>query len=260
GFRTGELAVLTPESFALDTDPPTATLAAEHTKNKKPVVQPLPPEVVAVLREYLTGRPAGQPVWPGTWADRSADMLKGDRAAAGIPYTVEGPHGPLFADFHALRHSFITMLERAGIGVKTAQELARHSDIRLTMQRYTHKTLHDLAGAVELLPPLLSAGPRTEATALKATGTEGKSPTKQVSSLPSAYRKADSGCDPSREAEKVEGPEGGSPGPSQVLRLSTVEGDCGAVRAPEAERAGFEPAVGFDPHAALAKRCYRPLS
>ena len=28
----------------------------------------------------------------------------------------------------------------------------------------------------------------------------------------------------------------------------------------EAERAGFEPAVGFDTHAALAKRCYRPLS
>ncbi len=28
----------------------------------------------------------------------------------------------------------------------------------------------------------------------------------------------------------------------------------------EAERAGFEPAVGFDPYAALAKRCYRPLS
>ena len=27
-----------------------------------------------------------------------------------------------------------------------------------------------------------------------------------------------------------------------------------------AERAGFEPAVGFDPYAALAKRCFRPLS
>jgi hypothetical protein len=27
-----------------------------------------------------------------------------------------------------------------------------------------------------------------------------------------------------------------------------------------AERAGFEPAVGFYPHAALAKRCFRPLS
>src|SRR4051812_21772765 len=27
-----------------------------------------------------------------------------------------------------------------------------------------------------------------------------------------------------------------------------------------AERAGFEPAVGFNPYAALAKRCFRPLS
>ena len=28
----------------------------------------------------------------------------------------------------------------------------------------------------------------------------------------------------------------------------------------KAERAGFEPAVGFYPYAALAKRCFRPLS
>src|SRR5262249_30051148 len=28
----------------------------------------------------------------------------------------------------------------------------------------------------------------------------------------------------------------------------------------QAEGAGFEPAVEFKPHAALAKRCYRPLS
>ena len=28
----------------------------------------------------------------------------------------------------------------------------------------------------------------------------------------------------------------------------------------DAERAGFEPAVQFDPYAALAKRCFRPLS
>jgi hypothetical protein len=28
----------------------------------------------------------------------------------------------------------------------------------------------------------------------------------------------------------------------------------------QAERAGFEPAVQFDPYAALAKRCFRPLS
>jgi hypothetical protein len=28
----------------------------------------------------------------------------------------------------------------------------------------------------------------------------------------------------------------------------------------QTERGGFEPPVEFDPHAALAKRCYRPLS
>jgi hypothetical protein len=52
--------------------------------------------------------------------------------AAGIAYQVEGPHGLQFADFHALRHLFIPMLERAGISPKTAQNLARHRDIRLT--------------------------------------------------------------------------------------------------------------------------------
>jgi hypothetical protein len=38
--------------------------------------------------------------------------------------------------------------------VKTAQELARHSDIRLTLGRYKHKTLYDLGAAVAQLPPI----------------------------------------------------------------------------------------------------------
>src|SRR5262249_6618289 len=33
GFRAGELAVLRPESFHLDADPPTATVPAAYTKN-----------------------------------------------------------------------------------------------------------------------------------------------------------------------------------------------------------------------------------
>src|SRR5438105_4862623 len=51
---------------------------------------------------------------------------------------------------------------------------------------------------------------------------------------------------------------------TQVLHFS-YHGESAKARAlagwpMSAERAGFEPAVGFDPHAALAKRCYRPLS
>jgi integrase len=57
-----------------------------------------------------------------------------------------------YADFHSHRHTFITSLERAGIRPRTAQTLARHSDIRLTMGIYTHIGLHDQTAAIESLP------------------------------------------------------------------------------------------------------------
>ena len=61
-------------------------------------------------------------------------------------------HDGLFADFHSMRHLFITSLERAGISPKMAQTLARHSDIRLTLGLYTHVELHDQTAAIESLP------------------------------------------------------------------------------------------------------------
>jgi integrase len=152
GLRVAELASLTPESFGLDADPPTVTVRAAHAKNKRPVTQPLPPQLVPTLRDYLADKPAGRPVWPGTWTEKAARMLAHDLEAVGIPYVLKGPDGPLFADFHSLRHCFITWLERSGVTPRTAQELARHSDIRLTLGRYTHANLAGLADAVEKLP------------------------------------------------------------------------------------------------------------
>lgn len=57
-----------------------------------------------------------------------------------------------FADFHSNRHTFITNLGRAGVSPKTAQELARHSDIRLTIGVYSHSDLAEKADAVGRLP------------------------------------------------------------------------------------------------------------
>ncbi len=57
-----------------------------------------------------------------------------------------------FADFHANRHTFITNLSRAGVAPKVAQELARHSDIRLTMGIYTHTDLAEKKRAIQSLP------------------------------------------------------------------------------------------------------------
>jgi integrase len=152
GFRAEELSTLTPEAFDLGALPPTVTLAARRTKNKKPVVQPLPAGLAADLGGHLKGRPAGRSVWPGTWWEKAATMLRHDLEAVGIDYVVEGADGPLYADFHALRHSYITWLEQAGVTPATAKELARHSDIRLTLDRYTHSNLTTLAAAVDKLP------------------------------------------------------------------------------------------------------------
>lgn len=61
-------------------------------------------------------------------------------------------HDGRYADFHSARHFFITRLERAGVSPKMAQTLARHSDIRLTLQVYTHAGLHDQTAAIASLP------------------------------------------------------------------------------------------------------------
>ncbi len=100
-------------------------------------------------------------------------MLRIDLEAAGIPYIVEGPDGPEHADFHALRHSYLTLGGRAGIDLRTLQELAGHSTPELTA-RYSHRRLHDLTGALRKLPSLLPTTdePQEEAEVLRATGAD----------------------------------------------------------------------------------------
>jgi hypothetical protein len=134
--------------------------------------------VAELLRDYLKGRPAGERIWGGAWArnQKGAEMLRRDLEAAGIPYAVEGPDGPLYADFHALRHTYLTLLSRGGVDLRTSQELAGHSTPELTAN-YSHVRLHDVAGAVEKMPDFLPEGnPQPSPEALRATGTEGASP------------------------------------------------------------------------------------
>src|SRR5207249_1774265 len=84
-----------------------------------------------------------------------------------------GPEGPLYFDLHAMRHSYVRMLDQSGATLKEAMQLARHSDPKLTMAVYGRAALHDLGAAVERLPSLVG-GPQTQpAERLQATGTDG---------------------------------------------------------------------------------------
>jgi len=191
GLRVSELASLTPASFHLDGPTPFIRLQAAYAKNRKEADQPLPPDVAEVLREYLAGKPADELVWPGTWHDRhSAHMVRGDlqEARAAWLQTFQDAHlraqaeqstflayrdaAGLVADFHALRHTYISRVVRSGASAKAAQTLARHSTVQLTVGRYAHANLYDLTAAVEALPPLCGDTPKSEK--LAATGTDGR--------------------------------------------------------------------------------------
>lgn len=167
GYRVSELASVTPGSFNLGGKPPTLTVAAGYSKRRRRDEVPLTPSLVPMLREFLKGRPADEPVFSGWWMEKAAEMVRGDLQAARAAWIAEATDkaerdrreasdsfkyrdsaGHVF-DFHALRGQFITFLARAGVGLTTAQKLARHSTPTLTANVYTHLGLSDLAAAVE---------------------------------------------------------------------------------------------------------------
>jgi integrase len=74
------------------------------------------------------------------------------------------------ADFHALRHTYISRLVRSGVNVKVAQELARHSTPTLTLGRYAHVQLVDQTRALDALPAIDSA--RKQDQSVRPTGTD----------------------------------------------------------------------------------------
>ncbi len=198
GLRASELASLTPEAFRLDSTTPTVIVAAGHSKRRRDDTVPLHPDLVASLRPWLARKAASAPVWPGKWAAdfHAGKVLKRDLARAraawiakAAPTQREGRSESYFlaakdgegrvVDFHALRHTFITRLVKAGVNPKEAQTLARHSTITLTMDRYAHVGLFDSASAMNSLPPLPApeSGNRAAAAILRATGTDSRSST-----------------------------------------------------------------------------------
>ena len=172
GLRAGELASLTPASLNLDGTPPVVVVEAERSKRRQRDTQPLPREVAAILRPWLEGREPGEPCF-GFDPKAGAAMVRRDLETARAAWLAEAPTAAErearaesdflryeaaagLADFHALRHSFVSRLVRSGVSPKVAQRLARHSTAELTLSRYSHVDVADGAAALERVPSLLS--------------------------------------------------------------------------------------------------------
>jgi len=186
GFRAGELASLTPESFDLNAEPPTVTIEAAYSKHRRRDEQPIRRDLADLLKPWLKGRKRGQPVFK--MPDKPVKLIQADLKAAREAWLEEAMSekeckarerttflayrdgANRVADFHALRHTYISRLIQSGVNIKVAQELARHSTPTLTLGRYAHIGLVDETRALDALPSIKTADPKREA--MRATGTD----------------------------------------------------------------------------------------
>src|SRR5947208_326095 len=128
------------------------------------------------------------------------------------------------------------MLAAGKVHPKLAQRLARHSDINLTMSRYSHTLRTDESKALTALPqfPSMFDSPQTESATLRATGTDNARSDvlqeKGTNPRPFVPLSASSG-------DLVDG----CSTPTKKPRNSRENRNSGAIR--PAEREGFEPSV-----------------
>ncbi len=186
GLRSNEVASLTRGSFDLEAR--TVTVSAADSKHRREDVLPIRADMAAALEGFLRlkapaakafGMTRNRPMSEAVKADlrsaraaylKAASAPQERRQRARTSFCAYKDGSGRVCDFHGLRHTAGSLLAAAGVHPKTAQTIMRHSDINLTLSRYTHTFREQESAAVESLPDLDKA-PAGEAA--KATGTDG---------------------------------------------------------------------------------------
>ena len=151
GLRQEELRQLIWEDIRFDEKVPSVRVRVVCAKNKKEEYVPLIPEIAEALKAYRPGNYSPSDLVFPYRVPRAA-RLQCDCEKNGIAYCDETGR---YADFHALRYTWATFLQRHGIAQRFAMKLLRHSDIKLTSKVYTDETQLPIYDAVKVLPRLL---------------------------------------------------------------------------------------------------------
>jgi len=128
---------------------------------------PLRKDIVDLLKKWMDERTdtPNTKIFPKLDSSKTSRMIQKDLKLAEVEYLDDSGR---YADFHALRHTFITNLTKGGVSPRVAQSLARHSTITLTMDRYSHVVQSSERAALEVLPDIAKT---TEIVQIK-TGTD----------------------------------------------------------------------------------------
>jgi integrase/recombinase XerD len=167
GLRANELRTLTADQLHLEGPQAFVTVRAIHSKHRREDRQPISEETAKVLLNQIAGKERDAFVFHMPRVDHVAKMLRADLERAGIPYKDEAG---LFADFHSLRHTFLSNLAGTKAHPKVAQQLGRHSTIALTMDRYTHSERAQEYEALKNLPDLSLPEAQTSSASTKPGG------------------------------------------------------------------------------------------
>jgi integrase len=147
-LRRGEINQLRWGDFHLDEVKPFLIVRAAISKNRKLKSLPVHLELAEYLRSVRPGNVrADELLFPDGVSPMK--LVRQDLRAAGIAAN-DGNGGRI--DFHALRTTFITRLQTAGAHPRVAMELARHSEMRLTMNTYTDTSHLPLVSTIQQLP------------------------------------------------------------------------------------------------------------
>lgn len=105
GFRRDELRTRTPAHLDFTVTPAEIAIDGADAKSGKSSSVPLPEDVAALLREYASTRPPGEPLFPMPSDPTLLTYLYRDLNGAGIPRVL--PNGTL-RDFHGFRSTAIS--------------------------------------------------------------------------------------------------------------------------------------------------------
>jgi integrase len=227
GLRRDELKQLRWGDVKLNAPMPCIELRPETTKAKRADVLPLRQDLAELLRAARGEAGDAERVYRTM---PSMDSHKRYLAKAGIAYEDEQGRR---ADLHSLRHTYGTMLAKAGIAPRVAMSLMRHTDMRLTMNVYTDPRVFDMAGAVEKLPAMVAM----HVPALQATGTDGNS-------LPAGW--CESGTSPSAQIGHCSASIG-KPGAAGVSTLTLAGGGNRQQKTPSGRDGVKERVKGVEP-------------